>query len=62
MVMLVSNKTPMYVQDRLNSFLRPEIHDYFEASVRYPVKTRILNHADMKMATPAKVRVRAASA
>jgi chemotaxis protein MotA len=29
MVMLVSKKTPMYVQDRLNSFLRPEAYDYF---------------------------------
>jgi flagellar motor component MotA len=30
MVMLVSDKTPMYIQDRLNSFLRPELHDYFD--------------------------------
>jgi chemotaxis protein MotA len=29
MVMLVAKKAPMYVQDRLNSFLRPEAHDYF---------------------------------
>jgi chemotaxis protein MotA len=29
MVMLVSKKTPMFVQDRLNSFLRPEAYDYF---------------------------------
>jgi len=29
MVMLVSNKSPMFIQDRLNSFLRPENHDYF---------------------------------
>ncbi len=29
MVMLVEKKTPMYVQDRLNSFMRPEAHDYF---------------------------------
>jgi chemotaxis protein MotA len=29
MVMLVGKKTPMYVQDRLNSFLRPEAYDYF---------------------------------
>jgi chemotaxis protein MotA len=62
LVMLVSNKTPMYIQDRLNSFLRPDIHDYFHASVRYPFKTRVLNHPDMKMARPAKVRVRAAGA
>ncbi len=31
MVMLVSNKTPMYVKDRLNSFLRPEAHDYADS-------------------------------
>ena len=29
LVMLVSNKPPMYIQDRLNSFLRPENHDYY---------------------------------
>lgn len=29
MVMLVGNKTPMYIQDRLNSFLRPEGYDYY---------------------------------
>jgi flagellar motor component MotA len=29
LVMLVNNKTPMYVQDRLNSFLRPENRDYY---------------------------------
>ncbi len=28
MVLLVAKKTPMYVQDRLSSFLRPEFHDY----------------------------------
>ena len=27
-VMLASEKTPMYIQDRLNSFLRPEAHNY----------------------------------
>jgi chemotaxis protein MotA len=31
MVMLVSNKSPMYVKDRLNSFLRPEWHDYADS-------------------------------
>jgi chemotaxis protein MotA len=30
MVMLVAKKSPMYVQDRLNGFLRPEAHDYFD--------------------------------
>jgi len=41
LVLLVSNKTPMYIQDRLNSFLRPEIHDYFNAEAK---------SADMKKA------------
>ncbi|HEV3175720.1 MAG TPA: MotA/TolQ/ExbB proton channel family protein [Stellaceae bacterium] len=31
MVLLVGNKSPMYVKDRLNSFLRPEWHDYADA-------------------------------
>lgn len=30
LTMLASKKTPMHIQDRLNSFLRPEIHDYFD--------------------------------
>jgi chemotaxis protein MotA len=30
MAMLVSTRSPMQIQDRLNSFLRPEIHDYFD--------------------------------
>jgi chemotaxis protein MotA len=30
MVMLVSDKTLMYIQDRLNSFLRPELHNYLD--------------------------------
>ena len=37
MVMLVSNKTPMYIQDRLNSFLRPEVHDYYNIIAKPPV-------------------------
>ena len=41
MVMLVNNKSPMCIQDRLNSFLRPENHDYFsifEKPVRFREK------------------------
>ena len=30
MAMLVGQRSPMQVQDRLNSFLRPESHDYFD--------------------------------
>jgi len=30
MTMLASKKPPMHIQDRLNSFLRPEAHDYFD--------------------------------
>jgi chemotaxis protein MotA len=29
LVMLVNNKSPMNIRDRLNSFLRPENHDYY---------------------------------
>lgn len=47
MVLLVSKKTPMYVQDRLNSFLRPEIHDYFNATKVDPpaAKARLVSAA-----------------
>jgi flagellar motor component MotA len=30
MVMLAGGETPSYIQDRLNGFLRPEQHDYFD--------------------------------
>jgi chemotaxis protein MotA len=30
MVMLVSEKSPSFIKDRLNSFLRPENHDYLD--------------------------------
>jgi len=30
MVLLASRKTPMYIQDRLNGFLKPEMRDYFD--------------------------------
>jgi chemotaxis protein MotA len=30
MVMLVGDKTPAFIKDRLNSFLRPESHDYLD--------------------------------
>lgn len=30
MVMLVSDKSPAFIKDRLNSFLRPENHDYLD--------------------------------
>jgi chemotaxis protein MotA len=30
MAMLASTKSPMQINDRLNSFLRPETHDYFD--------------------------------
>jgi chemotaxis protein MotA len=40
MVMLVGKKTPMYVQDRLNSFLRLEAHDYYNVIKVAPNATR----------------------
>src|SRR5581483_7668933 len=30
MVMLAAGEMPMYIKDRLNSFLRPERHDYLD--------------------------------
>ena len=30
MAMLAAKKSSMQIQDRLNSFLRPDIHDYFD--------------------------------
>jgi hypothetical protein len=30
MVMLAAGETPSHIQDRLNGFLRPEQHDYFD--------------------------------
>jgi chemotaxis protein MotA len=49
MVMLVSNRTPTYIQDRLNSFLRPEIQDA-AAILALPVKTAA--SARLKAITP----------
>lgn len=34
MVMLVAGRSPHYIHDRLNSFLRPEINDIFEATAQ----------------------------
>ncbi len=62
LVMLVSNKTPMYIQDRLNSFLRPEAYDYFHpAKASAPIRlTPNRSHADdMGDAEPAAPRLRA---
>lgn len=44
MAMLAGRKSPMYIQDRLNSFLRPEAQDYVGAHVRsaaQPVRLRV---------------------
>jgi chemotaxis protein MotA len=40
MVMLVGGESPSHIQDRLNGFLRPEQHDYFDA-IGGPAETRI---------------------
>ena len=62
LVMLVSNKTPMYIQDRLNSFLRPEIHDYFRADVENTQINLNLDHSDMTIARAMKPGLRAIGA
>lgn len=36
MVMLVSDKSPTFIKDRLNSFLRPENHDYLDQFAAEP--------------------------
>lgn len=35
MMMLASKKSSMEIQDRLNSFLRPDLHDYFDCFDRH---------------------------
>lgn len=56
MVMLVGNKSPMYVKDRLNSFLRPEWHDYAD-SFKAPAQPAA---RAMPAPTPARLKVVAA--
>lgn len=41
MVMLVDNKSPRYIQDRLNSFLRPDSHYDMDAPLVQPVVKEI---------------------
>lgn len=53
MVMLVGNKSPMYVKDRLNSFLRPEWHDYADTFKSRAAPT-------MPTARPSRLKVVAA--
>jgi chemotaxis protein MotA len=43
MVMLVDGKSPHHIHDRLNSFLRPEINDIFEATAQ----DRLLHRRNM---------------
>ena len=47
MVMLVAKKSPMYVQDRLNGFLRPESRDFFDVTKPMPMP-----QAPLKAAPP----------
>lgn len=45
MAMLAAKKSPMYIQDRLNGFLRPEVQDYFVADAKPiapPVRLRVV--------------------
>lgn len=39
MAMLVDNKSPHYIQDRLNSFLRPESHYEMDSKIEAKIKT-----------------------
>lgn len=40
MCMLVANKSPRYIQDRLNSFLRPEAHYNIDAQIQAKLRRR----------------------
>ena len=55
MIMLASKKTPMYIQDRLNGFLRPEIHDYFDPSAK-PIEPMPRPHEIASKHSDLKVR------
>ena len=51
MVMLAGGETPSHIQDRLNGFLRPEQHDYFDvigsaAEIPFAVAGSTMNRAD----------------
>lgn len=60
LVMLVKRKTPMYMQDSLNAFLHPEIHDYFIAEVEnHPITLNPSNSHQRKTTSSAKPRLRA---
>ena len=45
MAMLAGKKAPMYIQDRLNGFLRPEVHNYFHvfAATTRPPHLKVVN-------------------
>jgi len=60
LVMLVSRKSPMYIQDRLNSFLRPELHDYFHADAKSIPISLSPSRPDLKMTSSEKIWLRAA--
>jgi chemotaxis protein MotA len=58
MVMLVGKKTPMYVQDRLNGFLRPESYDYFNTikdAVEAPLEPEAASAPKKEAASPPHV-------
>ena len=60
MVMLVSNKSPMYVKDRLNSFLRPEWHDYADSFKAAPKPAQPTVQPARPAPAPARLKVVAA--
>lgn len=59
LAMLVGHKTPMYIQDRLNSFLRPDSYDYFNADANNPPIALSPSNSDVKMTRLTKPRLRA---
>jgi chemotaxis protein MotA len=58
MVMLARGETPSHVRDRLNGFLRPEQHDYFDA-IGGPAETGLIAmHAAAKLSSLPRARHR----
>ena len=53
MAMLVENKSPRYIQDRLNSYLRPEIHHDMDAA-REAARAKLPEPPKPLAAVPAK--------
>jgi chemotaxis protein MotA len=59
LVMLASKRTPMYIKDHLNSFMRPEAYDYFNANANNSRLSLTSNHPGINAAISSRPRLRA---